>query len=162
MGRSDKQGRVLCTLQGDAETGFLIGTRGRNLALIAHRSRAVLWVVKQKQEVHLLLPTTTPNLLLAWRMMIAFLTGGALRWCVTPAQSKRCEPTAELKALAATVDCDLELLPSRRGHTCLLLLPRLADEASAETTLAHFRLHMPAARATVLDAISLLRPPLEL
>ena len=71
-----------------------------------------------------------------------------------------------LRATALRHECDLELLRSRRGHMCLMLLPRLplqpsddADSAKEEEPLLRFcfdefRTRIRAARDELLPALT--------
>ena len=148
--------QLLCRIDAATEASFLIGTRGRNVRLIKDHCHAEVCV--SENEVRFM-PRASPSLynddalMRMWRMVLSCLGGGVLRWCVTPAASRRFFPHPPLKALAATCGCDLEQLRARTGHTCLLLLPRMAEVPPDAATLARLKSSVRDARAVLMPAL---------
>ena len=116
------------------EAGFVVGAGGRNTALILKASGVPVRV--QGEEVHALHPRRgAKDTVLAHRMALSMSAGGVLRWFVTPTATAHGYPSerqAALRALAEERGCDLQLLRSRRGHMCLLLVVQALDAESRD------------------------------
>ena len=120
------------------EAGFVVGAGGRNTALIFKASGVPVRV--SGEEVYALrrregAAASAEDASLAHRMALSMSAGGVLRWFVTPTATAHGYPPerqATLGALADARGCDLQLLRSRRGHMCLLLVVRTLDDEARE------------------------------
>ncbi len=167
-----KQQLHLLTMQSASEAPFLVGAKGRNISLV--RKFAGMDLEIRGLDVFATPFCSKADPLLGRQLALSACTGGVLRWFVTPRATEEGYPDhlqAGLKALADTFHCDLEPLRSRRGHVCLMLVPRLSlllpplaaycisssgakekkEEADAE--LAQFRQHVRDAREALLLAL---------
>jgi len=120
------------------EAPFLVGIKGRNISLI-YKYTGMSVVVKGEAVFMKRARPAKINIELAWKMALSASCGGILRWFLVPNATKEGYPPdreAEFQAVAARFDCDLELLRSRRGHMCLMLLPRLEFEPQAACEVA--------------------------
>ena len=147
--------RLLFRLHWPTEAAFLIGAKGRNVALI--RKHTGFSVRIQGMDVWLTAPKGSSSAadrderrLLACRMALSACTGGVLRWFVTP-QSTRDGFSDALRPLlertAAAHRCDVRALRSHKGHVCVLLLPQLASLVDVEVFRQQ---HLPGARDAML------------
>ena len=113
------------------EAPFLIGVKGRNISLIRKYSGLNIKVddyMVRMSDVK----SKNPNPELAWRMVVSACYGGILRWFETPYATKKGYPkerVEELQQCASKFGCGLELLRSRRGHMCLMLIPNIRIES---------------------------------
>jgi hypothetical protein len=149
---------------------FLVGAKGRNIALV--RKFAGMELVIRGLEVWATPFCAKADPLLARQMALSACTGGVLRWFVTPRATEAGYPNhvqSALKALANDYHCDLQALRSRRGHVCLMLVPRLSYAPPYTTTntttatkdtdhadqeeLALFRPRLREAREVLLSAL---------
>lgn len=129
-----------------SDAPFLVGVKGRNIALIRkwsgmHISISGTSVVLTRQK-----PTSKPDL--AVRMILSACNGGILRWFVTAAATHAGYPfdrVHELQLLAQSHQCSLKLLRARCGHMCLMLIP---DETLCSPE------KLAAARVALLDALA--------
>ena len=148
--------RLLFRLHWPTEAAFLIGAKGRNVALI--RKHTGFSVRIQGMDVWLTTTTTAggdaadrdERRLLACRMALSACTGGVLRWFVTPQSTRDGFSDAArplLERTAAAYRCDVRALRSHKGHVCVLLLPQLASLLDVDA----FRYnHLPGAREAML------------
>jgi len=149
-----------CFELGNNEAPFLVGVKGRNISIIRKYTGVsinirdnVVYVTPQRQR---------SDVELARRMSISACCGGVLRWFVTPAATKKGFPEhceAELRALAYKHQCALELLRSRRGHMCLMLIPDPSslltnEDAEDHFSTEHLRSLVYSARVVLLEALS--------
>lgn len=133
---------------------ILIGARGRNISLICKFARVYMSI----EDNHMVTFTPRKNssehsLDLAHRMMISMIAGGVLRWFNHPAATnKYFHPSvrAELENMvAATSQCTLELLRSRNGHLCLVVL------ANSDANLEYVEEQIRNLRPILLEKINL-------
>ena len=146
--------RLLFRLHWPTEAAFLIGAKGRNVALIRKHTGFSVRI----QGMDVWLTTTTAGdaadrderRLLACRMALSACTGGVLRWFVTPQSTRDGFSDAArplLERTAAAYRCDVRALRSHKGHVCVLLLPQLASLLDVDA----FRYnHLPGAREAML------------
>ena len=96
-------------------------------------------------------------------MVLSACCGGILRWFATPAATDKWNAqhsAAAQAAVAARHGCSLELLRSRIGHMCLMLVPHstllFSDEAPdavpTDAAVAAVRDMLPLAREELLLA----------
>lgn len=129
----EKERTLLFRLAHTYEAGFVVGAGGRNTALLFKASGVPVRV--HGEEVYALQPRRGGDTALAHRMALSMSAGGVLRWFVTPTATARGYPPerqAALCALAEERGCDLQLLRSRRGHMCLLLVVQTLDTEARE------------------------------
>lgn len=110
----------------NSEISYLIGVKGRNISLI--RKYTEMLITVQNNVVHYVPVRKNSNILLAWKMVMSACYGGILRWFETPYATKKGYPAdrvEELQTLANSMNFSLELLRSRKGHMCLMLLPNI-------------------------------------
>jgi len=108
------------------EAPFLVGVKGRNISLIRKYSGMGIYIKSDMVSMTYQRGRATPEL--AWRMVLSACYGGILRWFETPIATKKGYPEekkADLEALAMKYSCSLDLLRSKRGHMCLMLIPQL-------------------------------------
>ena len=141
------------------ESPFLIGVRGRNISLIRKYTHMLITI--DNYVVHMQPIRPNHDFELAWRMVFSASYGGILRWFETPQATKRGYPkerSEELEALAAGLDFSLDLLRSRRGHMCLMLIPQFKiasmDHALNDTELDTWKSKTVSARQIMLKALS--------
>ena len=117
------------------EAGFIVGAGGRNTALVFKVAGVPVRVDGETVYALRRRDSAACDLALAHRMALSMSAGGVLRWFVTPvatAQGYPPERQAALCALAEARGCDLQLLRSRRGHMCLLLVVQTLDAEARE------------------------------
>ena len=164
--------RRLFTLASAMEAPFLIGAGGRNVSLV--RKHTGVRLVIRGIEVFMI-PASPPEpadlgaeLLMAKRLAFSSSIGGVLRWFVTPQATLHGFPdhkVPEWSRLADSYACDLQSLRSRKGHICVLLVPRMTativDGATEEEEeeLARVRVLIPRAREALLQAMAGPPPP---
>jgi hypothetical protein len=121
------------------EAGFVVGAGGRNASLILKITGVPVRV--DGEDIYALispaggLKKESDNMSLAHRMAFSMSAGGVLRWFVTPTATAHGYPTdqqAALRAIAEERGCELQLLRSRRGHMCLLLIVKGIDADARE------------------------------
>ena len=104
-------------------------------------------------------PNVDPEL--AWRLAFSASCGGVLRWFLVPAATKEGYPKHKIgmfKAMAADFECNIELLRSRKGHMCLMLIPKLnfpefPAVVPLESEVARFRVLIQQAREVILPVL---------
>lgn len=141
------------------ESPFLIGVRGRNISLIRKYTHMLITI--DNYVVHMKPIRENPNFELAWRMVFSASYGGILRWFETPQATKRGYPKerwGELETLAAGLDFSLDLLRSRRGHMCLMLIPQFKissiNDDLGDTDIHNWKSKTSNARQVMLKALS--------
>ena len=108
------------------EAPFLVGVKGRNISLIRKYSGMGIYIKSDMVTMTCQRSRASPEL--AWRMVLSACYGGILRWFETPNATKKGYPEekkADLESLAMKYGCSLDLLRSKRGHMCLMLIPQL-------------------------------------
>ena len=141
---------LLFTMESPTEAAFLIGTKGRNVALI--RKHSSLTVRIEGMDVWAVgTPQQQQHVLLACRMALSACVGGVLRWFVTPQATRAGYPETMVplfQRTAAAYRCDVAALRSHKGHMCVLLLPQL--QKSLEEVSEFRTQHLPGAREAML------------
>jgi hypothetical protein len=110
----------------NSEISYLIGVKGRNISLI--RKYTEMLITIQNNIVHYVPMRKNTDVLLAWKMVLSACYGGILRWFETPYATKKgypAERVTELQNLANSMNFSLDLLRSRKGHMCLMLVPNI-------------------------------------
>ena len=100
--------------------------QGRTIKLIQRHTGMMLKVSGALLNMSECQYTTKHLVSLATKMALSANAGGVLRWFVTPAattQGYKPELREELEQLALRHGCKLELLRSKVGHMCLMLIP---------------------------------------
>jgi len=150
---NSEQRTLLFRLANANEAGFVVGAGGRNAALILKITGVPVRV--EGEDVYALKKGEDnggSGKLLAHRMALSMSAGGVLRWFVTPTSTAHGYPVdrqAALRALAEERGCDLQLLRSRRGHMCLLLIVKDTEAREQVRT----------ARDALLLALTTTTPP---
>jgi len=124
----------------NSEISYLIGVKGRNISLI--RKYTDMLITVQNNTVHYVPMKKNPDVLLAWKMVLSACHGGILRWFETPYATKKGYPServTELQNLANSMNFSLDLLRSRKGHMCLMLLPNILFPSNS-TSLTSFQI----------------------
>jgi len=141
------------------ESPFLIGVRGRNISLI--RKYTGMLITIDQYVVHMSPIRHNHDFQLAWRMVFSASYGGILRWFETPQATKRGYPRErweELEQLASTMNFSLDLLRSRRGHMCLILIPQIKIEkigdSMTDSEIEEWKASTIKARETMLQALN--------
>jgi hypothetical protein len=148
------------------EALFLMGIGGRNVSLIRkHTGIAIyirdgggVWMMDRNRWPANAKPQK------AWGMVLSACCGGILRWFATPAATQKWYSHLSapvLKAAAERSGCALELLRSRTGHMCLILVPHSAllfDSPNATTPtaagVASVRATLPVVREEMMCALA--------
>jgi hypothetical protein len=151
--KKEKGGEIPIFTLMNGEAPFLVGVKGRNISLIRKFSGMAIYI--RDDKVSMVPQRFNANTDLAQRMVLSACYGGILRWFDTPAATKRGYPEeriSEMEKLAGTFDMCIDLLRSKRGHMCLMLIPQPADNImlSIETVKAK----ISAARIALLEALS--------
>ena len=103
-----------------------MGSKGRNISLVRKYSGMAIFI--RAKDVCMMPQRNKPDALLALKLSLSASTGGVLRWFVTPQATRDGYPehiVPLLKRAAYDHECDLEVMRSRRGHVCIMLVPRL-------------------------------------
>lgn len=140
---------------------FLVGVRGRNISIIRKFTGMLISI---SDDVVKMIPSrphnTNPEL--AWRMVLSACYGGILRWFETPFATSKGYPNNkvdELQSIAASYNCTLDLLRSRRGHMCLMLIPILTMQSSevrpAEEEITATKMRLQNARKELLSTMNI-------
>jgi hypothetical protein len=145
------------------EAPFLVGVKGRNISLIRKFSGMAIYI--KGDQVSMVQQRPNANHEMAWRMILSACYGGILRWFDNPNATKKGYPDEHvsfLESIAATCDLSIDLLRSKRGHMCLMLIPQLTvksikDRPSDEQIL-YFKTKLQEARVLLLEALSDLNP----
>ena len=139
----------------NGEAPFLVGVKGRNISLIRKFSGMAIFI---KNDVVSMIPqrsSADPDL--AWRMVLSACYGGILRWFDTPNATKKGYPddkTGVFEALASSYDASIDLLRSKRGHMCLMLIPVMSIVGKPTTSdIATVKAKLLEARHTLLEAL---------
>jgi len=136
------------------EAPFLVGTKGRNISLIRKISGVTVSI--KDQNVAMAASRANPDYVMTWRMVMSACYGGILRWFETPYATKKGYPEEkqqEYSKLAFSFDCKLELLRSRRGHMCLMLIPQIIldeDNSISEEKRGYWATNLQEARQALL------------
>lgn len=140
------------------EAPFLIGSKGRNISLIRKFSGMIISI--RDQDVVMCKSKATSDVITAWRMVVSACYGGILRWFETPYATMKGYPenrVPEFEKIAKNYDCELQLLRSRRGHMCLMLIPRIIldnNDAINEEKRGQWADTIHSAREALLAALS--------
>ena len=102
---------------------------------------------------------------MAWRMVLSACYGGILRWFDNPNATKRGYPDESveyLESIAAKYSLSIDLLRSKRGHMCLMLIPQLSvksvNDRPTDDQIQEFKIKLQEARVLLLEALSALNP----
>jgi len=146
---------------------FLVGVKGRNISLIRKFTGMLISI----EDSMVYMRPSRPRHLnpdLAWKLVLSACYGGILRWFETPYATKKGYPAhraEDLQSLARTFNCTLDLLRSRRGHMCLLLVPNLSIPAQglppSEAEIHANMLRIQNARQELMQALSVPRQILQ-
>ena len=153
----DQQRILFFDLSSPSEGGFIVGAGGRNTGLV-HKTTGVSIFVEPAGAVFGLPRNADADLALARRMALSMAAGGVLRWFVTPQATERGYPADKqpvLRALANAYGCELQMLQSKRGHKCLLLVfiaDVLSEGSSSNDEEARTRVQL--AREVLLAALT--------
>lgn len=139
----------------NGQAPFLVGVKGRNISLIRKFSGMAIYI---KNDVVSMIPQrSNANPGLAWRMVLSACYGGILRWFDTPNATKKGYPADKVdycEKLAAAREMTIDLLRSKRGHMCLMLVPQVAfGERPTDQQIADIKDGMQAARQELLSAL---------
>ena len=146
-------------LSSPSEGGFIVGAGGRNTALVHKTTGVSIFVEPAGGVFGLPRNNADADLALARRMALSMASGGVLRWFVTPLATERGYPADKqpaLRALANAYGCELQLLQSKRGHKCLLLvfIADASSEASSSSNDEEARTRVQLAREVLLAALT--------
>ena len=146
-------------LSSPSEGGFIVGAGGRNTALVHKTTGVSIFVEPAGGVFGLPRNNADADLALARRMALSMASGGVLRWFVTPLATERGFPADKqpvLRALANAYGCELQLLQSKRGHKCLLLvfIADASSEASSSSNDEEARTRVQLAREALLAALT--------
>lgn len=122
----------------NSEISYLIGVKGRNISLI--RKYTEMLITIQNNVVHYVPMRKNTDYLLAWKMVLSACYGGILRWFETPYATKKgypAERVTELQNLANSMNFSLDLLRSRKGHMCLMLVPNILFPSNSTSLTAY-------------------------
>lgn len=136
------------------EAPFLVGVKGRNISLIRKFSGMAIYI--RDNAVSMVPQRFDADADLAKRMVFSACYGGILRWFETPAATKKGFPdekVAELKKLAESFYMSIELLRSKRGHMCLMLIPTPLMTEPANY-VEWVKMQITVARASLLEALN--------
>ncbi len=140
-----------------SEALFLMGIGGRNVSLIRKHTNVAIYIRDGSTvSMHAKWPNSDPQR--AWCMVLSACCGGILRWFTTPAATDKWysqRSATEQAGIAASHGCTLELLRSRIGHMCLMLVPHSAllfdgSEKPDDAAVAAVRAMLPIARQQLL------------
>ena len=146
------------------EALFLMGIGGRNVSLIRKHTGVAIYI-RDGGSVWMMAPSRWPanaKPQKAWAMVLSACCGGILRWFATPAATQKWYSggAPEIKAMAERNGCALELLRSRTGHMCLMLVPNsttLFDSPTATTPtaagIAAVRAMLPSMREDMMRSL---------
>jgi len=155
----DEQAKIPMFALSNNETPFLIGVRGRNISLIRKYTHMLITI--ENYVVYMSPIRPNHDIQLAWRMVFSASFGGILRWFETPQATKRGYPkerTEEFEKLAQDMNFSLDLLRSRRGHMCLMLIPQIQLESCtddmSDTQINDWKVKISEARTIMLQALN--------
>jgi len=142
---------------------FLVGVKGRNISLIRKFTGMLITIENSMVSMTPSRPRhVNPDL--AWKMVMSACYGGILRWFETPYATKKGYPAdkvEELQTLAMSFNCTLDLLRSRRGHLCLMLVPNLhiqpSDQRPSDAEIHANKLRIQNARHELMQALNIQR-----
>jgi hypothetical protein len=148
-------------LQGEAP--FLVGVKGRNISLIRKFSGMAIYIKGEQVSMVRQRPNANPEM--AWRMVLSACYGGILRWFDNPNATKRGYPDENveyLESIAAKYNLTIDLLRSKRGHMCLMLIPQFSvksiKDRPTDDQIQEFKIKLQEARVLLLEALSALNP----
>ena len=139
----------------NGEAPFLVGVKGRNISLIRKFSGMAIYI--RDDQVSMVPQRFNANADLAQRMVLSACYGGILRWFDTPAATKRGYPddrVPALEELAGSFDMSIDLLRSKRGHMCLMLIPQPTENNYLMDHLEIVKAKISEARVALLEALS--------
>ena len=139
----------------NGEAPFLVGVKGRNISLIRKFSGMAIYI--RDDQVSMVPQRFNANADLAQRMVLSACYGGILRWFDTPAATKRGYPddrVPALEELAGSFDMSIDLLRSKRGHMCLMLIPQPTENIFLMDHLEIVKAKISEARVALLEALS--------
>ena len=113
----------------EEQAPFLVGSRGRNLALIREYTGMVIQL-KKDGKVEMTKSSLHSDPHAAYCMALSSSYGGIIHWFKTRRATEKGYPRekeAELQSIASTFQCTLQLLRSRQGHMCLILIPNIVN-----------------------------------
>ena len=137
------------------EAPFLVGVKGRNISLIRKFSGMAIYI--RENHVSMVPQRFNANADLAQRMVLSACYGGILRWFDTPGATKRGYPDDKVTAfeeLAGSFDMSIDLLRSKRGHMCLMLIPQPMENNDIMDHIDIVKAKISEARVALLEALS--------
>ena len=159
---AEEEGVLLFETSSKTEALFLMGIGGRNVSLIRKHTKVAIYI-RDGGAVWMQAKWPNSDTRRAWRMVLSACCGGILRWFATPAATQKwcTEQHAAGEVIAERYGCTLELLRSRVGHMCLMLVPSdeqlfgsggaAAHDAPDDAAMAHVRAMLPLAREELLQ-----------
>jgi hypothetical protein len=145
------------------EAPFLVGVKGRNISLIRKFSGMAIYI--KGEQVSMVRQRPNASHEMAWRMVLSACYGGILRWFDNPNATKRGYPDESveyLESIAAKYSLSIDLLRSKRGHMCLMLIPQLSvksvNDRPTDDQIQEFKIKLQEARVLLLEALSALNP----
>jgi len=145
------------------EAPFLVGVKGRNISLIRKFSGMAIYI--KGEQVSMVRQRPNASHEMAWRMVLSACYGGILRWFDNPNATKRGYPDESveyLESIAAKYSLSIDLLRSKRGHMCLMLIPQLSvksvNDRPTDDQIQEFKIKLQEARGLLLEALSALNP----
>lgn len=139
----------------NGEAPFLVGVKGRNISLIRKFSGMAIYI--KNNTVSMIPQRPNASVEMAWRMVLSACFGGILRWFDTPNATKKGYPDDridEFEALASNHDASIDLLRSKRGHMCLMLIPQLSvKDRPTDAEIDAVKIKIATARSCLLDAL---------
>ena len=158
----DEAEEVNMLLLQNGEAPFLVGVKGRNISLIRKFSGMAIYI--KNNMVSMIPQRPNASAEMAWRMVLSACFGGILRWFDTPHATKKGYPDdriEEFEAMAAIHDASIDLLRSKRGHMCLMLIPQLSvKEKPSDSEIDSVKAKIVAARHSLLEILQPSAPEL--
>jgi hypothetical protein len=157
----EEEQRLLFETRSKSEALFLMGIGGRNVSLIRKHTNVAIYI-RDGGAVWMHPKKKGCDTQKAWCMVLSACCGGILRWFVSPTATQEWYAKYSAAAQAAIAErhgCAIELLRSRVGHTCLMLVPHSAllfDRCQCgcatpdEAAISAVRAMLPVAREELL------------